>query len=289
MRYAAKPARSLLLIVLLVLSASPSLAQTGLENRTSFQSAPLFYDRVAEILDIAPELVKETVTGPVQEALEPRVIVALLILAKRRADRQLVAGTTTTEAVLEIFRNTMQSGLAGDAKKWQRMAEADGIPISDLTRQARAIVHMARHVDQPEPQPASREMPEELSRLLSQRFTLRPETLAEAWGLVEDTTKKGGHVYLKPAVMLLVLALEKTEQSLRVRTVSPAEREGMFLRNLGYFKEQSRNGVGWGDLAIQVNASAGHVNREANALLSELQRRELKKVRATEEEGESKK
>jgi len=255
-----------------------------------------FYARLASFLGMEPNFFMGLAPEFQRDGVANKDAVLLLLFAHKRTQRLLREEKITTEDRQKTFRDSI-SGFLEERKARQdwRAAISDelGFSLHDMTKQANDTMHAAmrptvgdagssaRAIRAAEP----REVPEDLVQPLLLRLRVRPEVLKQAWGQVESVA--GGSP--RPALILLVLAKEKTDRLLEFGAVAREEKDEVFLDSVANFTAQvQRNpGIGWGTLASQVGLHSMDLQGEALSIFkaARMRKQEREKLSGVRAEG----
>lgn len=255
-------------IFLVAFLAGLAFAQEEAQKAPSPPQSKISYDRVADLLGLDKKLVNQTLTELAQKKVGQRHAITFLVVARDRMLRLLRTGAIERDEKEKIFHETInvlaEKYQEGGGTGWQNTLEEYGLLIPDVMRRAGTIMQQARVADKaskPVRSLGKSEFPEHLSKSLVERLSVKEELLKELWG--------GGlnGVYLKNALMLLLLAKERTNQLVHSGSAAEAEREKSFAASLNFFLGQLRQGMGWGDLAVQVGRHGNDLIREADTIL----------------------
>jgi len=288
-----------ILAVAAIFVASLALAQEKAKEDSSLQELPpessAFYARLATFFGMDPKLIRGLVPELRQEKVNTRDAVLLILFAHKQTRRLLREEKITKDEVAKRFHDSFRDFLAkrrtqGD---WRGLICHElGVDVYAMTKQATHSVSeamrppsdAARSV-RPVSDARQKEIPEDLFRPLMQRLRVRPEALKVAWGALEPIGQRSP----RAAVILLVLAREKTDQFLEYGTVAPAEKERLFLDALADFigQVESRPRVGWRTLASQVGLNSADLQREASSIFGAAAQRQQqrKDLSGTREEA----
>ena len=277
----------IILILALFFTSSLAFAQERPKAVASEEPEQVrFQTRVAELLGMNPQVVRETMTAlPLKAGFGDKESVVVLIFAQKRTMRLADGGTITSDEEKKVFQEGVRFAVEYSKKTgdWREtVSDETGLEVQSVSRQAVAIVREARLAAKSEPgesasktkeerSPKPGNVPDYLSQFLAKRFRLRPEVITNAWGELEEAFGKGA---LKGPVMLLIFAKARTDMFLEVGAISRNEREENFLKNARFFADQYRRRVDLGDLGIQVSKHVHDVTLEAVRILRDAQSRQ---------------
>ena len=255
-------------LFLVAVLASPAFGQGKTKETPSSRGSRLSYDQAAAQLGLEPKLVNQAVAELEQKGLGSKNAITFLVVARERALRLIKGGTITKEEIDENVKETIDGLYKAYQEKgenWKDAIEEYGLLIPDVLRQATTIIKAARITETKARKAAGgsaqSEYPANLSQTLTQRLNVREEILKEAWREVKV-------VPLRSALMLLLLAKERTDRFVALRSAAEGDREKAFLENVKFFLGQLQRGTGWGDLGIQVGRHANDLIREADGIIS---------------------
>ena len=282
-----------------VFITSLAFAEEGARQGASAQQVSpesnAFYARLASFLGMEPNLFVGLAPEFQRDGVARKDAVLLLLFAHKRTQRLLREEKITKDDRQKTFRDSISGFLEKRrARQDWRAAISDelGLHLHDITKQANDTMKeamrptagdagSARAIRAAEP----KEVPEDLVQPLLQRLRVRPEALKRAWGEVESV----GWGSPRPAVILLVLAKEKTDRLLEFGAVAREEKDEVFLDSLAYFTAQVQRqpGIGWGTLASQVGLHSADLQAEAltifkAARMRKAEREKLSGARAEE-------
>jgi hypothetical protein len=271
--------------------ASPAFAEQGANQGASPQGetqAPnAFYARVASFLGMEPNLIEGLVPEFRREGVKTNDAVLLLLFADKRTQRLLREETITKEEMGKTFRDSISGFLEKRRAQpdWRgAISQELGVDLHDMTKQATNTVREAMRPTAGADSSARairaatpREVPEELVQPLLQRLRVQPQVLKQAWGALESIT--GGSP--RPAILLLVLAREKTDRLLQFGAVASEEKDKVFLDSLADFINEvgSHPGIGWGSLASQVGLHSQDLQMEALSIFKSAGMRKAERER----------
>jgi hypothetical protein len=255
-----------------------------------------FYARLASFLGMEPSLFMGIAPEFQRDGVANKDAVLLLLFAHKRTQRLLREEKITTEDRQKTFRDSISRFLeerrAG--QDWRAVISGElGFSLHDMTKQANDTMRQAMRPTVGDAESARairvaepKEVPEDLVQPLLQRLRVRPEVLKQAWGEVESTI---GGSSPRPAVILLVLAKEKTDRLLEFGAVGREEKDKVFLDSLAYFTAQIQThpGIGWGTLASQVGLHSADLQAEALSIFkaARMRKAEREKLSGARAEG----
>ncbi len=255
--------------------ASLAFAEEGaLQGASAQQASPepnVLNARVASFLGMEPSLIEGLAPEFRREGVKTSDAVLILLFADKRTQRLLREEKITKDEMQKTFRDSVSAFLQRSraGRDWREAISKElGVELHDLTKQANNTMREAMRPAVGDARSARairaatpKEVPEDLVKPLLQRLRVRPEVLKQAWGEVDPVT--GGSA--RPAVLLLVLAKEKTDRLLEFGAVAREEKDKVFLDSLADFLDQveARPGIGWGSLASQVGLHSMDLQMEA--------------------------
>jgi len=257
-----------LAVLLALCLVKPVSAEEKAEAEPSFSGPEISYEKVADLLGLDRKLAEEKLTVLAREGVGQRHAVTFLVVARQRILRLLRTGTIEPDEKERIFHETVDHLLdtykARGGSQWQLALDDYGLQIPDTTRQAGMILKQARVTQPPAKLDKTRgqsEFPEHLSSELVERLNVKEEFLKVLW---REELKSFN---LKPALMILLLARDRTKQMVQIGAVAEAERDKSLKEGVKYFIGQMQHGTGWGVLAVQVGRHGNDLIREADHIV----------------------
>ena len=266
---------------LLVASAGFALEEPQQQASPMQELAPesgAFWARVATFFGIEPKVLQDLAPELRREGVGTRDAVLMVVLVHKRTLRLLRGEKITKDELGQRFRDNVHDLLATRRVRanWKTLiCDQLGVDLNEMVKQAGNSVREAMSSPSSDGRSAmatpaavvAKEVPEDLYQPLLQRLSVEPESLRRAWGALESINQRNP----RAAVILLVLAKEKTARMLEYRTAAPheGERDKLFLDALGAFigQVESRPRVGWGALASQVGVTSEDLHREAMSII----------------------
>ena len=262
-------------------AASPAIAQEQTKQSSPMQElateSNIFWARVATFFGLDPQVIQGIVPEFRQEGVNTRDAVLLSIFAHKRTLRLLRGEKITKDELGARFRDEVHELLAIRRVRtnWKTLlSDQLGVDLNEMVKQAANSVREAMRAPADGstsvrlvPATTPKEVPEDFSQPLRQRLRVGPEALKQAWGALDPIAQRSP----RAAVIILVLAKEKTDRLLEYRTVAPkaGEHDKLFLDALAQFIAQveARPRVGWGTLASQAGVTAEDLHREAYSII----------------------
>jgi len=276
-----------------VLIASAAFAEQGDKSRATSQEwsvePAVLYGRVATFLGLEPKVGESLVPEFNRNGVKPRDGVLLMVLAHHRMLQLLREERITKNDLEKTFRDGIGEFLEVRRTRpsWRDAITLSlGLDVHDLLKGAndtlveatRPSRHTPRAV-RPVTAATPREVPEDLVQPLLQRLSVGPEVLKQAWGAL-DPVAAGTP---RNAVILLVLAKEKTDRLIEFGAVAQEDRQRVFYESLADFISQmeAEPTIGWGSLASQIGLKSVDLQQEARAIFNSAAKRRADRDQAS--------